>query len=541
MLYARATERSGETALRLSLGATRGRLLRQELVETTLLAGLAAAFGLVLALGASALLARVMPTFELNRYMQIALDLSPDHRVLFIALAAGLASALLVGGLTAWHASRMVPLDVLAASSVNQGVTRRTGRTRLVLVSLQVTVAVLVALATGLLWEQVAQDFERQNVRNYHVNYDSESVVTGRIDVRLHGYEEAAGQHFFAQALDAVRAVPGVDRVALADALPGARESGPRYTMFEQFSIEPPSGPARRQPSHFVRVSPGFFDAIGLGLREGRDFLASDVAGAQAVAIVSASFARSLWPDEPAMGRQFTFAGELRPVTIVGVAEDPVGSADTSPLQVSHMVFLPLGQPGPGRSEEALRRGWSRNFEPSLLIVARSMTPAAVYDPIRAALRRINDDVAVQNLSSARDSLLAWLAPLRALTILMTSAGTFALSISMLGVYGVVSYFVSLRRRELAIRLALGASPRQVLALVLAHTRKTVLIGLLPGVWIGASGSRWIETTRFDLMPNEIRTWVAVPLLILIAGLAAGYVPARRASKIDPNVALRSL
>jgi ABC-type antimicrobial peptide transport system permease subunit len=205
------------------------------------------------------------------------------------------------------------------------------------------------------------------------------------------------------------------------------------------------------------------------------------------------------------------------------------------------MVFLPLGQPGPGRSEAEYRRGWSREFEPSLLVVARSSTPAAVYDPIRVAVRRINDDVAVQDLSSARDSLLAWLAPLRAMTILVTSAGTIAVGIAMLGVYGVVSYFVSLRRREMAIRLALGASPRQVLALVLAHTRKTVLIGLLPGVWIGASGSRWIESTRLDLMPNEIATWVVVPLLILVSGLAAGYVPARRASKVDPNVALRSL
>jgi predicted permease len=532
MLYARGTERSGETALRLSLGATRGRILRQHLVEASMLAFLGAAAGLVLALVGSYLLARLMPTLELNRYLRLTLDLSPDLRVLAAACCGGLAAALLIGCLTAWHASRIVPLGVLASSNVSQGTTGRAGRTRVVLVSVQVTVAVLLAMSTGLFWERFNQELDRQKLRNYYINFDSASLVTGLVDVRLHGYSESGGKYFFQQALEAVSRVPGVERVALADALPGARSSGPRFTMFEQYAAVPPSGQLPRLPGFYIHVSPGFFATVGLALGEGRDFGPSDAEGAPPVAIVSASFARDMWPNESALGRRFvlpslTDAGATvrEPVTVVGIADDAVRSADTSPSQPAHMVFLPLAQ----------------HYEPSVLVVAKSSTPASTYDPIRAALRAINDDVAIQDLATARDSALAWLEPLRAAMLLMTTTGALALGIAMLGVYGVMTYFVSLRTREIAIRLALGATPRQVLGLVVAYARKVVLIGLLPGVWFSASGSRWIETRQLDIMPNEVSTWIIVPLLVLAAGLAAGYVPARRASKLDPNVALRSV
>jgi putative ABC transport system permease protein len=525
MLYARATERAGETSLRLALGATRGRILRQSLVEASVLSSISAAVGLTLALAGSYLLTTFIPTFELNSYMHLTLDLSPDLRVLMTAFAAGFGAAVLIGCLTAWHSSRAVPLGVIAASNLTQGATRRGGTTRAVLVSVQVTIALLLAMTTGLFWEQFSKDLRRQRVYGYSVHYDAASVVTGRVDVRLHGYQEAGGRHFFDQAQRAVAAIPGVDQVALADSVPGARQSGPRLTMFEQYSAAPISGNALRLPSHYIRVSPGFLSTIGLRLQAGRDFGPSDGEGAPAVAIVSRSFADKLWPGRDALGQQLNFAGNMTAVTVVGIADDPVSSAESGPLAPAHFALLPLAQ----------------HYEPSLLIVARSATPAATYEPIRRALRGINDDVAISGLGTVRDSSLAWLAPIRALMILMTSVGTVALGISMLGVYGVVSYFVSLRTREIAIRLALGARPRQVLELVFGYTRKVVLIGLLPGVWIAASGSRWIESGRLDIMPNDIGTWVLVPLLVLAAGLVAGYVPARRASKVDPNVALRSL
>jgi putative ABC transport system permease protein len=525
MLYARATERAGETSLRLALGASRGRILRQSLVEASVLSVISAAVGLALALAGSYLLATFIPTFELNSYMHLTLDLSPDLRVLMTAFAAGLCAALVIGCLTAWHSSRAVPLGVIATSNLAQGATRRGGKTRVVLVSVQVTIALLLAMSTGLFWEQFGKELRRQRVYGYAVHYDTAAVVTGRVDVRLHGYQEAGGRHFFDQAREAVGAIPGIDKVALADSVPGARQSGPRYTTFERYTTAPISGNTLKLPSHYIRVSPGFFSTIGLRLQAGRDFGPSDGEGAPPVAVVSRSFADKLWPGRDGLGQQLNFAGDATAVTVVGVTDDPVSSSESGALAPAHMIFFPLAQ----------------HYEPSLLIVARSATPAAMYDPIRRALRGINDDVAISGLGTVRDSSLAWLAPIRALMILMTSVGVVALGISMLGVYGVVSYFVSLRTREIAIRLALGARPRQVLGLVFGYTRRVVLIGLLPGVWIAASGSRWIENGRLDIMPNDIGTWVLVPLIVLAVGLLAGYVPARRASKVDPNVALRSL
>jgi predicted permease len=525
MVYARGASRAGETAVRMSLGASSGRILRLALAETTLLAGAAAAVGLSLALAGSALLGAAIPRIQFDRYLRLSLDLSPDYRVFLAAFGAGVFAALTVGFGTAWRASRILPVRALAPSGVSAAMTGREGRTRAVLVSIQVTTALLLVMATGLVWESFRASARRDSLLGYQVHFNTTEVVTGRIDVALHDYHETAGRAFYERVVAAVRALDGVEAAGLADAIPGSRSPRARYTMFEPVTGLPPAGMPQRVRAEFARITPGFLDAIQLPIRRGRDVASSDVDGAPQVAVISHSMADALWPGVDPLGREFRFAGGADPFTIAGITDDPVSSADASALRPSTFVFLPMAQ----------------EYRPAALIVARSATPMALYDPIRQAVRALDEEVAISELSTVEDSAMAWLQPYRMVLTVMTTMGAAALGIAMLGVYGVVAYFVSRRMREFGIRLALGATPRRVRKIVFDHTVHIMLVGLLPGVWLAASGSRWLESRQFDLMPNEISTWVVIPLLVLASGVAAGAIPAWRASRVDPNVALREL
>ena len=525
MLYARGSERAGETAVRMSLGATPARILRLPLAETLLVALLAAATGLGLALAGTQLLTAVFPTIRFSRYLQLTLDLRPDPRVFASAFVVGVGAALLVGLLAAWRASRMLPARALAPSGVSDGMTGRGGSMRTLLVSVQVTAALLLVMATGLVWETFREQLRRDEVLNYRVHYAAERVVTGRVDLALHDYLEDRGQGFYHRVVDAVGAIDGIDRVAIADAIPGAREPAPRHTMFEAMPDGPRAGMNPRFRASYVVVSPGFFDALGLELLAGRDFAPPDVEGAPQVAIVSRSFADAVWPGTDPIGRELRFVGGSELFTVVGLSADPVASADEGAMRPANFVFLPFAQ----------------HYRQGALLVARADEPLAVYDPIRAAIAGIDDEVALSELSTVEESALDWLRPVRAIATLMTAIGALALGLAMLGIYGVVGYFVSRRTREFGIRLALGSTRSGVRKLVFDYTVHVMLVGLLPGVFVASSASRWVESRQFDVLPNEISTWIAVLLVTLGSGVAAGALPAWRASRVDPNVALRSL
>src|SRR6185295_13998578 len=210
-------------------------------------------------------------------------------------------------------------------------------------------------------------------------------------------------------------------------------------------------------------------------------------------------------------------------VTIVGVTADVVSSTDDGPLRQSNTMFIPFAQ-------------W---YQADAVIVARTPTPAGTLEPLRLAINEINPDVAVFDATTGNDYVRMNKGVELAFGALMTSLGTVALGIAVLGVYGVVAYFVSVRRREFGIRLALGATPGRVVKLVVDHAIHIVLIGLLPGVFLVSILSRIGQAWVSAYEPRNIPTWFVVPALILVAGVVAGYVPARRAARVDPNVALK--
>ena len=236
--------------------------------------------------------------------------------------------------------------------------------------------------------------------------------------------------------------------------------------------------------------------------------------------------ARLLWPGQDAIGKTLMFGNDGHWRTVVGVCGDPVAARVESPLvSPANRVLIPAAQ----------------YYRPDVLIVVRSRAPHLQLEPIRSAIRAIDENVAAFDVATADGSIMSWAAPLHAATILTAALGLLALAIATLGVYGVVTYVVSLRRREFGIRMALGARPAHVIKLVADEAIYLLLVGLLAGVFITSIAERYFQSRRVLFMPNEISTWVVVLFSILLVGVVAAYIPARRASLIDPNVALREL
>jgi predicted permease len=525
MLYARNAARAGELAIRLSLGAGRWRAIRLLLAEAGLIGLLAGGLGLLIGSVGVAAFQAVFPTLEISSSQRFAFNFDLDWHAVLSALAAGIAAACIAGGASGWRATRIQPTALTSSSGLSTASTAR-GRMRRTLVAVQVTAAVLLVMAAGLFVEELT----RQMTRRLHVHYDKTPLTAARVDVGLHEYPESRGHAFFEQWLDEARRLPGVERAALTDAVPGGERASFERTTVIAESQPGMSGYPPRIGAGFVRVSPGFFATLGIELVAGRDFGPGDAAGAPRVAILSANAAEALWPGQDPLGKRLTVEGS--PVTVVGMSPNLVSgfrdveaawSEQVPGTRPSNTMFVPFAQ----------------YYRANMFVIVRSPGTAQA-DALRMAVQRIDENVAVRQAASVA-SMLSWLDYVWAAASVMFGLAAVALAIAMLGVYGVVAFFVSTRTREFGIRLALGATPRGLMKLVVDYSLHVILVGLLPAVFIAAVGSRLIESRRFDLMPNEISTWVVVPLVLVAAGIVAGYFPARRAARVDPNVALRNL
>jgi putative ABC transport system permease protein len=360
------------------------------------------------------------------------------------------------------------------------------------------------------------------------VLYDTTPLVSARVRSSGMEYSESAARALFDQVLAVALQLPNVDSAAIADAIPGAATAGPRYGMSGLVADDPSrvaSGLPRRYDVYSIHASPNFLRTTGIALRRGRDLIPADAEGAM-VALISESAADALWPGQDPLGKHLKCCGYRAPLTVVGVFADPVDSADRSPqTRLSNFVILPIFQ--------------MAGIDPVVLV--RSKIPVGQIDALRGAIGNVDPDAPVFEVSTVDDILLNGVAGQRAVRWLFTTLGALALLISVLGIYGVVTYFVSQRTREFGVRLALGATPRAVVKMVLDYTIHVMLVGLLPAVFVAAVSTRLLEHNLMNLMPNSIAAWVQTPIAMLVAGIVAGLVPARRAARVDPNVALREL
>jgi putative ABC transport system permease protein len=515
LLLARAAARQPEMVVRAALGAGRGRLARQLLTESAVLALLGGAAGLVVAaLLISALLA-LMPVEIAATFQSAAVrvDASVLLFTLLLSLVTsvffGLAPALLAAGVDAGAGLRV------GNRSASPGAGRR--RVRRLLVTAEVAVAFVLLVGAGLL----VRSFVR--LTSLDPGFRAGQVVTVAIELERTQYTAPAGQlAFFERLLERVQALPGVQWAAAGDSLPLKPFS---MVMIGGTAEGGPAAPPGRGPELAVcAVTPDYFRALGMTLRHGRSFLASDRPGAPEVAIVNETLARRLWGASDPVGKRFRFArAEGAGVTVVGVLADARHEGLEMPPRA--VLYRPFAQD-------------PRRF--AFVAVRAPVDPGGLVSSLRREVASLDRGLAVHDVATMDRRLADAMAPRRFNTLLLGAFGLVALLLSAVGLYGVMAHAVTERTRELGIRIAIGAAPAQVRALVLWQGLAMVAWGAAIGAAAALAGSRALRGSLYGVGPTDAATFVAVPVVLLAVCAIACELPARRATRVDPAVALRA-
>jgi putative ABC transport system permease protein len=519
LMLARAFSRRKEVAVRTALGATRGRLLQQALSETLLLAVAGGTLGLVFAHYGVILIVKFLAQ-RLPRSNEIALDGWVLAFTLGISLLTGFAAGLL-------PALRMANADLNQA--LKQGLGRTSAdsggnRTRNVLVVSEVALSLMLLIGAGLLIRSLWA------LHRVNPGFDPSGVVTMAVSVPPGKFAEPQQQiGYFGRVLELVRNLPGVQSAGLIDSLPLSGDGS-----HQPISVEGrPPAPMADLPEVDVRlISPGYMSAMHIALLSGRDVDDSDVAGQPGAVLISESMAKSLWPNEDAIGKHLTlyFFPDV-PRVVVGVVADVKMNA-MNETQPAPTLYFPLAQLSPVRGEH-----W-RSI-PMSLAVRTNAAPLSVVPAITGSIREIDSEVPLLNIRTMDDSVSASLSPARFTMLLLGAFAGLALLLAVVGIYSVMSYAVSRRTNEIGIRVALGASRSDVLVLIVRQALLLALIGSAIGIVGALSLSRLMASQLYGVQPIDPVTFITVAALLMIVSLAASYIPARRAMRVDPMSALR--
>jgi putative ABC transport system permease protein len=503
VLLARATSRRRETAVRQALGATRGRLVRQWLVECLSLALLGGAAGLVVALwvrqGLVSLSADFMPGFSP--------DLGFDWKVLGFALLMALLVGTLFGLLPGLSAGGQDVVTALKEASGSSGGGRRTSCSFGAFVVFQMSVSLVLLVTAGLLLRTL------QEAHEFDLGFETRNLLLGSVNLNAYGYTEPRGQQFYRELGERLRSVPGVEAVSFATIVPLAGDvdrSG--------FYLE---GHSELVSLDINVVGRDYFTTMGTPLVAGEG-LESRPGGPPGV-VVNEAMARRFWPDGTALGRRIRYGKSDGPeAEIVGVARDiRYGSLSEEPRP---FVYASLEQA----------------YTPACAVHIRTAgDPRASIRAIREAVAAIDPAVPVQKLETFEDVFRTALLPQVVLAPITGAFATLALVLSAIGLYGLMSYSVSQRTREIGVRMALGAGRAEVLVMVVRQGMRLALLGLGIGLAGAFAGTRFLSGLLFGVSPTDPRTFAALSGLLLLVALAACFIPARRATSIDPMAALR--
>jgi predicted permease len=508
LLLARAAVRRRETAIRQALGATRPRLLRQWLTESILLGVAGGALGLLLALWANQLLLSYLQTTPLA-----SLELGLDWRVLAFTLGISIATGIVFGLAPALQAARLDIVNALKSEDAQHAGTRRS-RLRSIFVTAQVTLSVVLLIGAGLFIRSL------QSANTIDPGFRVERALTVPINLALLRYKEADGQSFYSNLLARVAAQPGVERASLVR----FAQLGFSYAQFQVFPEGRGGGPTDEGFSTgFNVVGPNYFKTMETPLVRGRDFAETDRKGAPEVVVLNETLAAMLWPSEDALGKRVSVAGPEGPfLEVIGVARD--GKYRSLGERPHPYIYQPLLQSYDSRMT---------------LIVRTKGEPQSVAGAVREQIRALDGNLPVSDFKTLRDQLDLSLFPSRLAAWILGGFGVLALLLAAIGIYGVVSYAVAQRTREIGVRMALGASERDVLGLVLGEGFLVIAIGLGVGLLLAVAATRVIAGFLYGVDATDPLTFAGVPLLLGFIALGASYIPARRATKVDPLVALR--
>ncbi|MBS1857577.1 MAG: FtsX-like permease family protein, partial [Acidobacteria bacterium] len=504
LLLARATGRNREIAIRLAMGAGRYRLVRQLLVESTLLSLAGGACGLLVARWARDLLWGMRP--PALRHAAFALDL--DMRVLLFTLGISLLTGIVFGLVPALRATNTdLAVDLKERGSASSGI-RRVWSLRSVLVIAQVALSLVALIGAGLFLRSL------QNAAFIDVGFDAAHLGVIVYNVTDQGYSEARGRDFHERVLERAAAVHGVAAVALSKDAPF------HVSAIRSVVLEGEEGRAGH-PTLASVVSPGYFSAMRIPLLRGRDFTNLDGKPAPRVVIVNEAAAAVLWPAQDPIGKRLSFAGEGVPVEVVGVARNANYLDIAEPPRP--LVYLSLMQ---------------YYFPTAVLCVRAAGDPGTTTAAVKGEVQAMDPKLVLQAETLAvtmRERL--WVQRLAA--GLLAAFGGLALLLSTLGIYGVISYSVRQRTREIGIRVALGASAADVRALILREGIRLVAIGVIIGAVLSLSAAGWVGGLLFLRNARDLVTFTLVPSVLVLVGTFACWAPALRAARVSPSTALR--
>jgi predicted permease len=505
LLLTQHAARDRELAVRLALGASRSRLVRQLLTETTLLAVMAGGLAVILAMLVAG---HLLPLLNLeDEPIELALGASPLVMVFAVSLC--LSVGLLCGVLPAFRGTRMGE-RLLSTRAIPGGAPVRS---RLLggkmLIALQVSLSLVLIVSAGLFVRTVA------NLRSAPLGFQPDHVLTFRMDASASGYEGSRLLDVYDRVRDAIAAMPGVSAVSFS-------RNGLLTGSTTRDNIALDNAPDGRSGTavHIHHISPRHFATMGIALEAGRDFGPGDRDGAPRVAIVNQTLARLVAGGDVALGRRIRYGDA--PLEIVGVVADARFASLREPITPA--LYLSYRQAPQHRMTFAVRVGGD---------------PAAAAAPVRQVLERVTPDVPVFELRTQHDQINLAIHQERVFAYVATAFAALALLLASLGIYGTLAYSVAGRTSEIGLRMALGASRTRVVRLVLVESLLPVVAGIAVGLGTALSTTPLVESMLFGLEPQDVMTLAAAAGGLLAAALVAAWLPARHASRVDPMTALR--
>ncbi len=519
LLLARAVSRHSEMAIRSALGAGRGRLVRQMLTESLILALLGGFAGVVLGEWAISLsgtfLQSATKTSESGQ--GFALDSSFDWRIFAYTSCAAVLAGILVG---LWPALRVVGADVGAV--LHEGGREQSGRRprqrlRSLLTVAQVAGSVMLLIVTGLLVRSLG------HAEHMYLGFEPDHVLNVMLDPHQIGWDQTRTKNFYQELKQRARSLPGVESVSIASTVPLGMPAGAMPIHVEEHPV-PPGQPVPELP--FNSVDPEYFTTMRIPLLAGRTFTDFDDGEPQPVAIVNQSMARRFWPNEDPIGKRFSTKSAIGPfVEVVGLARDGQSTWRLS-TDVEPYFYLPLAQ-----NYVAARS----------LLLRSSVPPESLIPEVRKQIRGSAPDLPIFDMRTMQQAVngLTGLMPFRIAAYVAAILGLLGLTLALVGVYGVVSFAVSRRTHEIGIRMALGAGRRDILRLVSRQSLSLVIAGVLLGLFAAWGLTRAMAALLVGTSASDPLTYGVVAILLTAVALLACWVPARRAAKVDPMVALR--
>ncbi len=509
LLLARATGRQKEIGIRLAMGAGRGRLIRQLLTESFLLALAGAGLGFLLAAGA----ARAVSSFRLPAPIPVVFDFNVDMRVALFTVGLSLVTALLFGLVPALRATRLDLVGALKEGSAASGRTGRSGM-RNTLVVVQVALSLVLLTAAGLFLRSL------RNASSIDIGFKPGNILVMRVDPKVHNYSPERTVQFLSQLRDRVSALPGVRSVSFVDMVPLSLAGNGL-----NFDVDATKDRVAQSVNADVfNVSSGYFQTMGIPLLSGRDFdLQTDN---QDALIINETMAGHLFPNQDPIGR--VVRAEKTSYTVIGVVRNSKSrTVGEGPVSCAYL-FLDAA---PGKSG---------GFFGISTLVETSVDPRQMDRPVRAQIAALDPNMAVFGTETMQEHLSESLLLPRISAWLLGSFGAVGLILGAIGLYGVMSYSVRRRTHEIGVRIALGSRPGAVLAMVLRQGLALTGLGLAIGLAIAVAVGRLAASLLYGISGTDLITFLAVPTVLVAAALVAIVLPARRAANVDPIAALRN-